>query len=331
VPGADGRLYGVASYGGARKGGTFFRMSIHGRVTVLHAFGRRTVDSPRNLMRAADGNFYATGDLDRGETELFRLTPKGRHRTVYTSPSDDNDCLRWAGITALLQGRDGHFYIANAYSLTDGNGCITRVSRDGQATLLHRFQGDDGGRPSSLLESGDGFFYGLTYRGGKFGHGTFFRMDRDGRVDVLHDFARHRDGITPQSLLEGPDGHFYGVTLAGGVTPYAGTVFRVSRQGDFSVLHHFARETDGKGPESLTLGRDGQLYGLTSERYVSDRRSTAFRLSLDGAFSVLHRFDDTAQDEHVESHGMTEMADGHFYWVSLGDLESVAYQLRLAP
>jgi hypothetical protein len=96
------------------------------------------------------------------------------------------------------------------------------------------------------------------------------------------------------------------------------------------VLHAFLRQPEGKSPRSLTLGRDGQLYGLTSELYVGHYARTAFRLTLDGTFTVLHKME-FGDDEYVETHGMTEGVDGHFYWPALAGIDSIAYQLRIVP
>ena len=323
--GADGRLYGTSSWDGPAGGGTVFRMSTHGHVVVLHAFDREGLHSPRLLIQGADGDFYGTTD---SPSSLFRMTPHGKLTVLYTSTWGD-DCLA-SGISGLLQARDGDFYLSSQFGF-NRDGCIVRVSPHGHAKTLHLFQGgEDGLIPRSLVESSDGFFYGLTASGGKFGHGTFFRMHHNGRVDILHSFGWQRDGISPTSLVEGPDGFFYGVTPLGGPT-HAGTVFRTSRDGELSVMHAFARETDGKSPRSLILGRDGQLYGMTSERYVDGHWPRVFRLGLDGSFTVLHTLDESRDDEHAETHGMTEAENGHFYWVSLAHIESIAYQLRIVP
>ncbi|MFZ5550858.1 MAG: choice-of-anchor tandem repeat GloVer-containing protein [Pseudomonadota bacterium] len=324
--GPDGRLYGTSTRDGPAGGGTIFRMSTHGHVTVLHAFSNTGVHSPRFLLLGADGDFYGTTDLPPA---LFRMTPHGKVTVLYTSPRDEDDCLA-VGISGLLQARDGDFYLTSDFGFAR-DGCIVRVSPHGHAKTLHVFQGgEDGLIPTSLVESPDGYLYGLTARGGKFNLGTFFRMHHNGRVDILHSFGWQRDGRDPTGLVEGSDGFFYGVTPLGGPT-HAGTVFRASRDGEVSVLHAFERQTDGKSPRSLVLGRDGHLYGLTAERYISQHRPTAFRLTRDGSFTVLHAFDDTVDNEHVDTHGMTEGEEGHFYWVSLADSSSTAYQLRIAP
>ena len=323
--GRDGRLYGTSSWYGPAGGGTIFRMSTHGHVTVLHAFSYPGMNSPRFLILGADGNFYGTTDEPYA---LFRTTPHGKLTVIYTSPGGEDDCLAH-GISGLLQARDGDFYLTSDFGF-NRDGCIVRVSPHGHAKTLHLFQGgEDGLIPTALVESSDGFLYGLTAVGGKFDRGTFFRMHHNGRVDTLHSFGWQRDGRNPRGLLEGPDGFFYGLTHLGGPT-HAGTVFRASREGEVSVLHAFLRQPDGKSPRSLTLGRDGQLYGLTSELYVGNYARTAFRLTLDGTFTVLHRmdFDD---GEYVETHGMTEGEDGHFYWPALAGIDSIAYQLRVVP
>jgi uncharacterized repeat protein (TIGR03803 family) len=64
IQGSDGNFYGTTEQGGPfDTGGTLFRMTPDGRLTVLHAFARGTADgaSPITaLVQAADGSFYGT-------------------------------------------------------------------------------------------------------------------------------------------------------------------------------------------------------------------------------------------------------------------------------
>jgi uncharacterized repeat protein (TIGR03803 family) len=64
IEGSDGNFYGTTEQGGPfDTGGTVFRMTPAGDLTVLHAFARGTVDgaSPITaLIQAADGSFYGT-------------------------------------------------------------------------------------------------------------------------------------------------------------------------------------------------------------------------------------------------------------------------------
>jgi len=323
VRGPDDRLYGVSWTGGPSGLGTFFRMSVHGHVVVQHAFGPGDgVAGPDALILGADGNFYAIAmQLDNGKAALIRLTPHGKLTVVYRSLDYGSDCL--STYARLMQGRDGHFYVIDPGGLSQ-YGCIVRVTVHGHVSVRHRFNDDDGSYPQALVESADGDFYGVTESGGLHNAGTFFRMRRSGEIKVLHHF-----GAPPNSLVEASDGFFYGASSFGGAQ-HAGRVFRLSRQGDFTPLHDFEPSADGSHPwGGVILGHDEQLYGLT----LHDGKhgaGTAFRLSRDGAFTVLHALDRLA--ERSATAGLAEVADGRFYWVSwTGTDPTVAYQLRVVP
>jgi hypothetical protein len=92
-------------------------------------------------------------------------------------------------------------------------------------------------------------------------------------IRVLHRFTGN-DGDAPQApLFEASDGNFYGTTLDGGddgkgcVQQCLGTVFKVTPDGQFALLHTFgAPYVDGSLPYgSLVEGPDGYLYGTTFE------------------------------------------------------------------
>jgi uncharacterized repeat protein (TIGR03803 family) len=90
---------------------------------------------------------------------------------------------------------------------------------------------------------------------------------------LLHSFAAvdqfglNADGVLPLSVAVGPDGSLYGAAPDGGANG-AGTVFKISPAGVFSVLHTFSAQdpfsrhnTDGGFPVSVAVGPDGSLYG----------------------------------------------------------------------
>ena len=85
IQGADGNFYGTTYYGGANsflQGGTAFRMTTSGNVTVLHSFGASGSHDGTNpsaaLIQGADGNFYGTtydgGTNGNGDGTVFKLT-----------------------------------------------------------------------------------------------------------------------------------------------------------------------------------------------------------------------------------------------------------------
>jgi uncharacterized repeat protein (TIGR03803 family) len=171
--------------------------------------------------------------------------------------------------------------------------------------LLHSFSASpsNGANSSAPLTRGvDGNFYGTTYNGGSNvpGRGTVFKITPTGDFTVLHSFVGYpSDGDTPYSgLLLANDGNFYGTTYQGGAWNL-GTVYRITPDGAFTVIHSFGGVAmfDGARPYygSLIQGTDGNLYGTTYNGGVASSgnvqgRGTVFRMTLDGATTILYAF-----------------------------------------
>jgi uncharacterized repeat protein (TIGR03803 family) len=148
--------------------------------------------------------------------------------------------------------------------------------------------------------------------------GVAFRITHDGALTVLHNFGSDSsDGTYPWGgLVQGQDGNFYGTTHDGGANG-AGTVFRMTPEGEVTILHNFALNqtpTGGARPngQTLTWGRDGLLYGITSynQDSVGDY-GTVFTISTDGVFNVLYRFQPTSGYGPVAF--LIQASDGNFY------------------
>lgn len=61
------------------------------------------------------------------------------------------------------------------------------------------------------------------------------------------------------------DGTIYGTTVSGGIYDY-GTLYKLTPEGNYSILYDFFSPFDGGSPEAtLSFGADGKLYGLTTE------------------------------------------------------------------
>jgi uncharacterized repeat protein (TIGR03803 family) len=91
-------------------------------------------------------------------------------------------------------------------------------------------------------------------------------MSASGTVATLHVFAGP-EGAVPTSLIQGRDGFFYGTATYGGeegitpLQPANGTIFRMSADGEVTVLHVFAGASGGFRPGPIVQGADGALYG----------------------------------------------------------------------
>lgn len=127
------------------------------------------------------------------------------------------------------------------------------------------------------------------------------------------------DGSFPHRLIESADGNFYGIAIAGGTGLNAqGTVFKLTRDGAFTLLHSFAELRDGSlpngaAPTSLVEGMDGFLYG-TTEVDGANGVGTAFRMSKSGKITLLHSFCNTIDcSDGAYPTFLTQGIDGNFY------------------
>ncbi len=229
IQASDGFLYGTTSGGGgavenSTSGGTVYKISTSGDMTILHSFGDGSVASAEmapypSVVQAGDGmNPYAP----------------------------------------LVQASDGNLYGTTKYggstgnsNLLSGDGVVFKITTSGTVTILHSF-GDgsvanDGVASSAgLVQGADGFLYGVTIEGGSANEGTAFKISTTGTETILHSFGDGSvsgDGQAPtNALILATDGNFYGATKNGG-TQSDGTVFRLTPQAP--IPHRFDFNGDG--------------------------------------------------------------------------------------
>jgi len=169
-------------------------------------------------------------------------------------------------------------------------------------TILHTFDGSDGGTPwASLIDSGY-TLYGTTSGGSTIDYGTVFAVKTDGTgFTNLHSFTAtcndssnvytNSDGTDPEAGLILSGGTLYGTAEHGGSSGN-GTVFAVGTNGTgFTTLHTFTADPgDGGEPRSGLILANNTLYGTTVAG-GSSGNGTVFKLNTDGAgFTVLHSF-----------------------------------------
>jgi uncharacterized repeat protein (TIGR03803 family) len=130
-----------------------------------------------------------------------------------------------------------------------------------------------------------------------------FKVDTSGNETVLYAFCPMggicADGIWPAAaLIRDRAGNFYGTTEAGTASSW-GTVFKLSKSGQMSVLYSFTGGGDGGLPEGA-LVRDvyGTLYGTTYFGGLFKKAcdssfngcGVVFKLTATGQETVLHSF-----------------------------------------
>jgi uncharacterized repeat protein (TIGR03803 family) len=316
----DGNLYGTAQAGGPFLGGTVFRVTTDGTLTLLHAFhypddaeGR----GPRAaLVEGDNGRFYGTttwGGRCFNCGTVFRLTDDGTLEVVYAfQQGSDAGTLPYAPLT---RRRDGMFYGTTCGS----GGAVFQMTPDGDLTVVHAFAANaDGGCPQgALLETEDGGFYGTAPFGGSSGSGTIFRVTGDGTFDVLYAFPGSEEGRSPTTLLQAADGAIYGIAAEGGAFN-RGTVFRLTDDGSALDVHTFTGDVDGAVPSALIQATDGTFYGLTTSGGDAGG-GTFFQLAADGSFAALYSFSADRSTSAPPSGGLLQATDGDIYGTTAWD------------
>jgi uncharacterized protein (TIGR03437 family) len=300
ILGTDGNLYGTTSSGGVSGFGTVFKITTTGVLTTLYNFSGDTHGgaNPNRLTQGRDGNIYGI-TLQGGKYRLgavFKITPAGVFTTLFSfgsNTTDGSSTLGW-----LVQADDGNFYGTTNRDGAHLYGTVFRITpTEGDLTTIYSFgavigtysSAADGAYPSSGLTLGtDGSLYGTTSTGGANSAGAVFKITKAGALSVLYNFCATQlpncatDGYSPYSgVIQAADGNLYGTALQGGAQNY-GTIFKVTRNGEFTLLHSFASKPDGYSPAGgLVQGADGNIYGTTEIGGATNiSQGTVFRLQL---------------------------------------------------
>jgi len=191
--------------------------------------------------------------------------------------------------------------------------CVSTVAASQAQNLatLVNFIGFNGGDPANtnLIQGTDGNLYGATHGDGvEHTKGTIFRITPDGKMTTLYRFCSQpkcSDGWLPTGVVQAANGSLYGVAEAGGITTNCGvgcgTVFELSRQGKYTVLHSFCSETncsDGNSPGlTLVQASNGNVYGITfcggvgsTSQNCPEGAGTLFKITPAGNLTTLYSF-----------------------------------------
>jgi uncharacterized repeat protein (TIGR03803 family) len=248
IQASDGNLYGMTYTGGTNGQGTIFRVTRAGVFTVLRHL-KATTDGGNplgTLTQGSDGFLYgmnSAGGTGNSGT-IFKISTAGVY-TVLRNLVLSTDGGNPEG--GLVQARDGAFY-----GITSYNSRFFKITSAGVFTVLSTFNSATQGTgfSGSLIQGAgtDNNFYGAMNSSGTAYSGTIVKIAPTGAITVLRQLTATTDGSYPRgNLVRGTDGNYYGVNSAGG-TNKAGTIFRISSAGAFTVLRHLNINTDGTAP-----------------------------------------------------------------------------------
>jgi uncharacterized repeat protein (TIGR03803 family) len=134
---------------------------------------------------------------------------------------------------------------------------------------------------------------------------------------------------TVGAFIQAGDGNFYGTGNLGGTAQLFGSVFRLTPQGSYTLLHSFCASGNsacpqGELPGPLVQGRDGNLYGVTSEGdgvSFSGGAGTIFKITPAGVLKTIHQFCETdCTDGERPFTQLIQDGDGNF-WGTTGGYE----------
>ena len=136
---------------------------------------------------------------------------------------------------------------------------------------------------------------------------------------VIHSFGGGANGTEPlfSGVIRDGDGNFYGTTYGGGASNL-GTVFKVDKDGNGTVLHSFTGGSDGSHPYAgLIRDAAGHMYGTTYDGGIqleacSMGCGVVFEIDLTGREKVIHQFS-SGTDGSFPVGGLMMDSQGNLY------------------
>jgi hypothetical protein len=242
---ANGRFYSAVGY--MLNPVSVFSVSSAAHSQKLYASQPNGVELLQNL---PNGTLLGIAGHTSG-TETYYLVSsdlEGNLTTIYRFPSEERLP------NTLVYASDGNYY---GVAIT-GGGYVYRVTPAGVLTKLATFPANSFLRASNfvpLLQANDGNLYGVVPNGSSTGTAVFYRLTLSGEYTPLYTFPSGL-GYDPTALIEGSDGNLYGSTLGA-----SSQLIRLTKSGQYALLHTLNALTEGQCQCHLTQGSDGTIYG----------------------------------------------------------------------
>jgi uncharacterized repeat protein (TIGR03803 family) len=337
MQGPDGALYGLTGQGGGAAIPTIYRVTSTGAESVFYLTDTLEYPgSPSNeqpigsLLLGSDGNYYIV--ILTGHGSIMQVTPGGARNALYIFDPQGTTTGDASWPLSLMQANDGNLYGLSYLGGANGCGTVFKITLSGIETILYSFSCSSipsNSGQSRLIQGSDGALYGLTTPGTSSGASTVFKITLAGAYSTVYTFGGSSgDGAAPfAGLVQASDGNFYGTTASGGANSF-GTVFKVTPQGQETIIYSFGQSSvqfngnavpaDGYAPEgNLLQASDGNFYGMTTLGGAGGY-GTMFKLTPAGQLTVLHSFAGPTADGTSPSSTPLQASDGHIYGTAAG-------------
>ncbi len=293
--------------------------------TIYDFVGSSNSQNPQGVIaQGRDGNYYGMTTGPEPGT-IYNVSRSGTFTLLRSMVYADGQTCN-----GLVLGTDGNFYGTCFNGGNNGNstGTFFQVTPAGALTVLHYFDGmssgtSDGCNPQGVpMQATDGNFYGTAKVCGLYNGGMAYKITTAGAFTPIHSFAGGAsDAQNPQgALIQGSDGNLWGTSYAGGPTG-SGTVFKMTTAGKVTVVYQFEEcglATTGCNPAAgLVQGTDGNYYGTALSGGINNQ-GVVFKVTPGGAYTVLHDFNETADNGAYPQLPLTLGTDGNFYGIATG-------------
>lgn len=297
VQGRDGRLYGTSTgitSSRSNYDGAVFRYEPGGGVNPLYSFSASSEggEPDGSVILSTDGNLYGTA-FSGGISltgNVFKVAPNGAYSVLHQFNGDGA-----YPFAAPIEASDNALYGTTVWNTGDdeGYGTVYKYTPSEGFSTIYDLDSTHGANPTSpVIQATNGNLYGTASAGGTAGCGTMFEITTSGTLLYSYSFQGGAAGCEPIGpLVQASDGNFYGTTLGDATTSNFGTVFRLSKSGNVSVLYNFLGGTaDGEYPQAgLVQATDGNLYGTTVDGGTYGN-GTIFQITLGGSYTLLYSF-----------------------------------------
>jgi len=257
---SNGKIYGMASYGGNQTGYIYEYKPDVNTMTVLVEFQIYVGVPTGKLTEASNGMLYGTDNSGGAGGTLFEFNPITLQlRTLFVFNKNTG-----LAVSGNLGVKGDKLYGTCARGGTSNQGTLFEFEYNTRTiTTKVNFKGSaDGHSPMmALAMSGNGKMYGVTKFGGPDNGGTIFEVDPvTDEYNTLFEFTSTTGGNPQAPLLAGLDGKLYGSTGPAYGSPSLFQFDPVS--GVYETLWYLS-VAEGSGiNHQLIQSNDGKLYGL---------------------------------------------------------------------
>ncbi|MGO4880755.1 MAG: choice-of-anchor tandem repeat GloVer-containing protein [Bryobacteraceae bacterium] len=271
LEGAPGIFYSEAAIPGSNIQ-LAFSLTTQGVTTTLASFQGSAVNIQSRLVSASNGRFYSSVEPSSYAATVFSLSPSPGGQRVYPAqnfvPSFSQNLPD--GMLLGVAGWDTDYVIT-----ADLGGVVTPVYQFPANQVL----------PTPVIYAGDGNYYGIE-EDTQDSAGYAYRVTPSGTLTSIYTFASGTfRGYGSLPWLQASDGNFYGGTLAGGENGF-GSIYRLTPDGQYTLLYSFPKSRAGGGPTALIEASDGNIYGAAQD---ADGFGEIFRTTKSGQYSLVYR------------------------------------------